>query len=325
MLGGLGLQRPDEHRAVAAAAHAGRFARRRADQAAGQRQRVVAPDDLDRRAVVAVAEVGHEARDVDVGRAGAVAGRGVALEAQPLRAGLAADMLLPLLAEVAQRAAQRPGRGEALRRPVRAPARRATRDDRRRRGRARSRWPGGRRAPAAPRTGAASPSASCQWRYSARPVCLTTHTPRAITIRRRRRRDDARRGERQRFARQVRLRQRQEAAQAVVEDEQRRPRPATSTPPPQSSICWRRLPVRVSSTRPRCFMPRRSVSSDASGPDAPANSSAMRHQVSGVCTRREPSPGRALAPAARLAVAQHLDALARAWRPAPASGWRPPR
>ena len=77
MLGGLGLQRPDEDGAVVAAAHAGRFARRRADQAAGQRQRVVAADDLDRGAVVAVAQVGHEARDVDVGRAGAVAGRGM--------------------------------------------------------------------------------------------------------------------------------------------------------------------------------------------------------------------------------------------------------
>ena len=58
-------------------------------------------------------------------------------------------------------------------------------------------------------------------------------------------------------------------------------------------------------------MPRRRVSNDASGPAAPANSRAIRHQVSGVCTRRAPSRGRALAPAARLAVAQHFDALAR--------------
>ena len=33
-----------------------------------------------------------------------------------------------------------------------------------------------------PRTGFASPSASCQYRYSARPVCLTTQTPSAMTM-----------------------------------------------------------------------------------------------------------------------------------------------
>ena len=37
-------------------------------------------------------------------------------------------------------------------------------------------------------------------------------------------------------------------------------------------------------------MPRRSVSSDASRPGAPANSRAIRHQVSGVWTSRDPSP-----------------------------------
>ena len=115
VLGRLGLQRPDEDGAVAAAAHAGGFARRRADQAAGQRQRVVAPDDLDRGAIVAVAEVGHEARDVDVGRTRAVAGRRVAHQAEPLGAGLAPHVLLPLLAVVAQGAAERPGRRQPLR------------------------------------------------------------------------------------------------------------------------------------------------------------------------------------------------------------------
>jgi hypothetical protein len=118
VLGSFGLQRPDEDGVVVAAAHAGRFTRRRADQAAGQRQRVVAADDLDRGAVVAMAEVGHEARDVDVRRAGAVAGRGVPfqeVDADALRARLAAHMLFPLRAEVSQRAAQRPGRRQALR------------------------------------------------------------------------------------------------------------------------------------------------------------------------------------------------------------------
>ena len=67
--------------------------------------------------------------------------------------------------------------------------------------------------------------------------------------------------------------------------------PDASTPPPQASIWLRRLPGRASSTRPRCFMPRRSVSSDASRPDSPANSRAIRHQVSGVWISRDPSVG----------------------------------
>ena len=108
VLGRLGLQRPDEDGAVVAAADALGFARRRADQAAGQRQRVVAPDDLDGRAVVPVAEVGDEGRDVDVGRTRAMAGRGPARKAEPLRAGLPPDVALPLRAVVAQGAAERP-------------------------------------------------------------------------------------------------------------------------------------------------------------------------------------------------------------------------
>ena len=73
VLGRLGLHRPDKHGAVAAAAKAGRFARRGADQATGQRQRVVTPHDLDRRPVVTMADVSDELRDVDVGRARAAA------------------------------------------------------------------------------------------------------------------------------------------------------------------------------------------------------------------------------------------------------------
>ena len=115
VLGRLGLQRLDEDGTVAAAAHAGGLARRRADQAAGQRQRVVAPDHLDRGLVVAVPEMGDEARDVDVGRARAMAGRRVAHQAEPLRTRLAPRVLLPLLAVVAQGAAKRPGRRQALR------------------------------------------------------------------------------------------------------------------------------------------------------------------------------------------------------------------
>ena len=115
VLGRLGLHRPDEHGAVAAAANAGRFARRGADQAAGQRQRVITPDDLDRRSIVAMADVGDEARDVDVRRTRAVTGRRLTLQAEPLRAGLAPGMPFPLLAVVAQRAAQRPGGRQPLR------------------------------------------------------------------------------------------------------------------------------------------------------------------------------------------------------------------
>ena len=90
----------DEDRTRPAAAHAGGFARRRAHQAAHERQRVVAPDDFDRGAVVTLPDRGHEARDVDVGGARAVAGRRVAFEAETLRAGFAPRVLLPLLAEV---------------------------------------------------------------------------------------------------------------------------------------------------------------------------------------------------------------------------------
>ena len=115
VLGRLGLHRPDEHGAVAAAANARRFARRGADQATGQRQRVIAPHDLDRRPIVAMTDVSDEARDVDVGRTRAVTGRGLVLEAQPLRAGLAPGVTLPLLAVVAQRAAQRPCGRQPLR------------------------------------------------------------------------------------------------------------------------------------------------------------------------------------------------------------------
>ena len=112
--GGGGFQGPDEQRAVAAAAHAGGLARRRADQAAHQRQGVVLPDDFDGGPIVAVAEMGHEAGDVDVGRAGAVTRRRAPLEAHPFRAGLAPGVVFPLLAVVAQGAAQRPGPPQAL-------------------------------------------------------------------------------------------------------------------------------------------------------------------------------------------------------------------
>ena len=115
VLGRLGLQRPDEDGTVAAAAHAGRFARRRADQATGQRQRVVAPDDLDGGAIVAVTEVGDEARDVDVGRTRAVAGRRIALQAQPSGQDSRRTWLSHCCAVVAQGTAQRPGGRQPLR------------------------------------------------------------------------------------------------------------------------------------------------------------------------------------------------------------------
>ena len=54
-------------------------------------------------------------------------------------------------------------------------------------------------------------------------------------------------------------------------------------------MSWRSLLERGYSTRPRWVRPRPRVSRDASRPEPPANSSAMRHQVSGVYTRREAS------------------------------------
>ena len=63
-------------------------------------------------------EVGDEARDVDVGRTRAVAGRCVDVQAGPFGAGLAPDMAFPLLAVVAQRAAQRPGGRQPPRRQL---------------------------------------------------------------------------------------------------------------------------------------------------------------------------------------------------------------
>ncbi len=138
------------------------------------------------------------------------------------------------------------------------------------------------------RTGGVSPSAFCQWRYRARPVCLTTHTPAAITIRL----DGA--GMMPADAKDSASHDR-----SALEYGRKPPRPSsktstasspgTSTPPPQLSIWFRRLPDRASATSPRCFMPRRSVSNEASRPDAPANSKAIRHQVSGVWISRDPS------------------------------------
>ena len=121
-----------------------------------------------------------------------------------------------------------------------------------------------------------------------------------------RRRDDARGRERQRIARQVRLRRAAGSRPDRRRRRARRPGPATSTPPPQPSIWLRRFPARASSTRPRCSMPRRSVSSDASRSDAPANSRAIRHQVSGVWISRDPSVACPSPQQLRPAVAQHL-------------------
>ena len=117
MFGCHGLQRPNKDGSVAAAAHAGRFARRRADQAAGQRQRVVAANDLNGGTIVAMTEVGYEAGNVDIGRTGLVARRRVVLQiqAQSLRAGLTANVAFPLLPIIAQGAAQRPGGRQPLR------------------------------------------------------------------------------------------------------------------------------------------------------------------------------------------------------------------
>ena len=60
-------------------------------------------------------EVSDEGRDVDVGRARAMAGRRLALQAEPLRAGLAPDVPFPLRAVVEQGTAQGPGGSQPLR------------------------------------------------------------------------------------------------------------------------------------------------------------------------------------------------------------------
>ncbi len=139
------------------------------------------------------------------------------------------------------------------------------------------------------RTAAGSLSVSCQWRYRARPVCLTRHTPSAITIRLAgtgtmpAEASDS--GSHDRSAAECGRKPPRPSSKTSSESS-----PCTSTPPPQSSICCRRLPLRASSTRPRCVMPRLSVSSEPSRPDAPAKRRAIRHQVSGVWTRRELSP-----------------------------------
>ena len=133
-------------------------------------------------------------------------------------------------------------------------------------------------------------SASCQWRYRARPVCLTMHTPSAITI------SVDGDGMIPADANDNGWQDR-----SAAESGRKPPRPSSktstgswpSTPtPPQPWIWSRRFPERASSTRPRWFVPRRSVSSDASGPVASAKSRARRHQVSGVCTSRASSAGR---------------------------------
>ena len=97
----LGLQRTDKDGTVVAAANAGGFARRRTDEAADQRQRVVATDDFNGGTIVAIAEMSHEAGDVDVGRTCAMARCCMGFQAKSLRARLTPDMLFPLLAEVA--------------------------------------------------------------------------------------------------------------------------------------------------------------------------------------------------------------------------------
>ena len=114
MFGRLGFQRADEDGAVAAAAHARRLARRGADEAARERQRVVLADDLNGGAIVAVAEMRDEAGDVDVGWACAVTGRGLVLQAQPLGTGLSPGVLFPLVAVVTQCAPEWPGTPESL-------------------------------------------------------------------------------------------------------------------------------------------------------------------------------------------------------------------
>ncbi len=310
VLGRLGLQRPDEDRAVAAAAHAGRFAWRRTDQPAGQRQRVVAPDDLDGGTIVAIAEVGHEGRDVDVGRAGAVARRGIALEAQPLRAGLAPRVAFPLRAKVAQRTAQRPRCGE----PLRLQFQRERIERSKMTGFAAPEGDLGDQA----RGARQQPAYRRGFAFGEQPVAIQ-RAPRLLDHAHARRhhhqrrwsRHDARLRKCQRFARQVRLRQRQVAAEAVVEHEQRV------------------LAFDLDTAAPGVDLPPQIAGAIVLDQAALLHAAAQGQQrcIGSRCAReqqRDPAPGlgcvhqprsiagRALAPATRLAVAQHVDALARA-------------
>ena len=188
-----------------------------------------------------MAEVSDEARDVDVGRTRAVARRGLGLEAEPLRAGLAPGMALPLLAVVAQGAAQRPRgrqplRGELERDFVErvemaASPRPSVISVTRRPARASS----GRTGVAFGVVGELPVAVERAARLLDDTHALGHHHQGG------RRRDDPGGGERQRVARQVRGGERQEAAQAVVEDEHR----VLARPPrrrrPRLSICCRRL------------------------------------------------------------------------------------
>ena len=220
VLGRLGLQRPDEDGTVMAAANTGGLARRGADEAAGQGQRVVAPDDLDGGAMVAPTEVRDEGRDVDVGRAGTMAGCRLPLQAEPLRTGLAPDVAFPLLAVVAQGAGERPGG----RQPLRGELERdlferdevaglpASEGDLGHQAR------GPRQQPAYRRVLALGEQPVAVHRA---PGLLDDADARSHHHQGRRRRDDSSGREGHGLAREVRLGERQVAAQAVVEDQHR--------------------------------------------------------------------------------------------------------
>ena len=163
-------------------------------------------------------EVGDEGRDVDVGRARAMAGRRLALQAEPLRAGLAPDVAFPLRAVVAQRTAERPGgsqplRGELERHLVER---------------------GEMGGLAAAECDLGHEASRARQKPAHRGVSLVGEQPGPIERTPRlldhahavghhhqggRRRGDARGRQRQRLARQVGLRQRQEATEPIVENE----------------------------------------------------------------------------------------------------------
>ena len=233
-------------------------------------------------------------------------GRMAGLDAEPLRAGLAPDMLLPLLAVVAQRAAERPGRRQPLGGELECDL--VERDE---------------MAGLTPTEGdlGRQTRGARKQRAHRRPLLAFGEEP--VTVQRkpgllddahalghhhqaRRRRDDPGRGKRQGIARQGRLAQREKAAEAVVEDEDGALAGHLDAPAPGVDLAPQLDGLReldqAALLQAAAEREQRRIEVDA-----PANSRAIRHQVSGVWISREPSVDCPSPCQDRPAVALHLE------------------
>ena len=234
-------------------------------------------------------------------------GAGLRYQAQPFGAGLAPHVLLPLRAVVAQRADQRPRRRQALRREVerefveRGQMPRITTAERDLGGQPRAA-----REQAAHRGRLALGEFPVPVQRASR---LLDHAHAAgHDHQARRRRHDAGRGQRQRLAREIRLRQRQEAAEAVVERQHRvNACGLDAAAPAFDQLAQLAVALELDQTalaqaaaqrHQRGIEPRRAVREEQR--DA-APGLGRVHQPRRIERRR-------LGPAAGLAVAQHLDA-----------------